>query len=201
MKQVHIDTWDRRQLFEHFRKLADSSFAVTIPFDVTKAYEYSKANNISFFGRYLHDCMKAINSVENLRYRIVDDVVVDYEVIHASATIARENNTYGFSFIEFNKDLKVFLENLKREKHRIQTTNALYPPQNGLDCIHCSAMPWLHFSGHKEPVSGIPESVPQLAFSKVVYGQMNVAVNVNHALADGYHVGLFAEKFQFYLNN
>ena len=30
---------------------------------------------------------------------------------------------------------------------------------------------------------------------------MNVAINVNHALVDGYHVSLFSEKFQEYLNH
>ena len=65
-------------------------------------------------------------------------------------------------------------------------------------------MPWVNFSGHKEPVSGLQDSVPKIAFGKATYMNneliMNVSVNVNHALADGYHVGLFSEKFQQYLN-
>jgi len=201
LKSIDIKTWNRRQHFEHFKALANPFFTVTIPFNVSKAYDFSKKNKVSFFGKYLHDCMKAINDVENFRYRILDDKVVDFEVIHASATISREDHTFGFSFIEYDEDLNVFIKNLEKEKNRIQNTNELYPPKNGLDCIHCSAMPWFDFTGHKEPVSGKQESIPELAFGKVVNGRMNVAVNVNHALVDGYHVGLFAKKFQFYLNN
>lgn len=204
MKEIDINTWNRKQHFEHFSKLKDPYFAVTIPVDVTKAYQFSKDENISFFGVYLHDCMKAINSVENFRYRIVDSKVVDYDVIHASATIMRVNKTFGFSFIDFNENLEVFLKNLKDEKLRIENSNALFPPKNGLDCIHCSAMPWMHFTGHKEPVSGENESVPKLAFSKVLEHngemKMNVSINVNHALVDGYHLALFAEAFQNNLN-
>jgi len=184
--------------------LSDPYFGVTIPFDVTKAYHFAKANELSFFGRYLHDCMKAINAIENLKYRIVDNDVVAYDTIHASATIMRPNKTFGFSFIEFNEDLNVFLKAFEKEKERIASSDELYPPQNSLDCIYCSAMPWLNFSGHKEPVSGLVESVPKLAFSKVneTNGSimMNVAISVNHALVDGYHVALFAEKFQQFLN-
>lgn len=204
MKTIDINTWNRKQHYKHFSALSDPYFGITTAVDVSRAYDYAKQNDISFFGVYLHACMRAINTVENLRYRIVDNEVVIYDVIHASATIMRSDKTFGFSFIDYDEDLNVFLENIKAEKERIESNHELYPPKNGLDCIHCSAMPWLNFTGHKEPNSGLKESVPKLAFGKMyeTNGQklMNVAISVNHALADGYHVGLFVEAFQDYLN-
>ncbi|OIQ28602.1 MAG: chloramphenicol acetyltransferase [Bacteroidetes bacterium MedPE-SWsnd-G2] len=184
--------------------LKDPYFGVTIPFDVSVAYKWAKANSKSFFAVYLHDCMTALNSVENLKFRIVDEKVVCYDTIHASATIMRADKTFGFSFIEYAEQLNDFILNLESEKNRIENSKDLYPPVNSLDCIHCSAIPWLNFSGHKEPASGLLESVPKLAFSKIVEQNgklmMNVAISVNHALADGYHIGLFSEKFQSVLN-
>jgi len=116
----------------------------------------------------------------------------------------RNDKTFGFSFIDYHEDFNIFISNLETEKQRIKSSSELYPPKNGLDCIHCSAMPWVNFSGHKEPVSGHLESVPKLAFGKASRMNdklvMNVAITVNHALVDGYHVGLFSEKFQEYLN-
>ena len=204
MKVININTWKRKQHYDHFRTLNDPYFGVTIPVDVTKAYKFSKASEVSFFGKYLHDCMKAINEVDELKLRIVDDEVIHYDTINASATLMRSDKTFGFSYIEFDEDLNQFLSHLNAEKDRIETTGALFPLRNDLECIHCSAMPWLNFSGHKEPVSGYLESVPKLAFSKVVKRDkdmtMNVAINVNHALVDGYHIGIFSEKFQHYLN-
>ena len=48
------------------------------------------------------------------------------------------------------------------------------------------------------------DSVPKVAFAKAEkIGDkliMNVAINVNHALVDGYHVALFSDKFQEFLN-
>ncbi|VAV86255.1 putative acetyltransferase [hydrothermal vent metagenome] len=200
MRYIDLNTWNRKQHFNHFSGLVDPSFAVTIPFDVTKAYQFSKQNNISFFAKYLHDCMKAINAVENLRYRIIDNKIVEYDVIHASPTLMRADKTFGFSFIDFDDDLQVFIKNFEAEKKRIQNSTDLFPPKNSVDCIYCSAMPWLHFVAHKEPFSGENDSVPKVAFSKVEHIDnaliMNVAINVNHALVDGYHVALFTEKFQ-----
>ncbi|WP_299248548.1 CatA-like O-acetyltransferase [uncultured Lacinutrix sp.] len=204
MKELDINTWNRKEHFEHFSKLKDPYFGITIPFNVTKTYAFSKDNKVSFFGTYLHACMQAINGVENLKYRIVDDKVVIFNTINASATIMRENKTFGFSYIDFNENLDLFLSNFQDEKQRINTSSNLFPPKNGLDCIHCSALPWSDFSGHKEPVSGLQESVPKLAFGKMkeVNNEkiMNVAINVNHALVDGYHLSLFSELFQKKLN-
>jgi len=204
LKQIDVNTWNRKEHFKHFSALKDPYFAVTIPFNVTEAYYFSKKNKVSFFVKYLHDCMRAINAVENLRYRIIDSTIVEYNVIHASATLIRDDHSFGFSFIEFDKDVKIFTKNFEAEKYRIQNSSDLYPLRNGLDCIHCSALPWLNFSGHKEPSSNAVDSVPKLAFSKVITLNnkmtMNVSISVNHALVDGYHVGLFSEKFQNNLN-
>jgi len=204
LKKINLDTWNRKQLFEHFSALSNPFFAVTVPIDVTYAYQKSKILNVGFFVQYLHDCMKAINEVENMRYRIREEEVYDVGVVNASATIMREDKTFGFSWIAYEKDFSSFNCNFQKEKLRIQNNHELYPPINGDDCIHCSAMPWINFTSQKEPVSGNKESIPELSFSKVTNDgnkkTMNVAISVNHALVDGYHVGLFLDLFQKYLN-
>lgn len=201
MKYLDIDSWNRKELFHHFRTLDDSTFALVANVDVTNTFKDAKEKKESFFVRYLHACLIALNSVENLKYRIEGDQIAIYETIQASATIAREDHTFGFSFIEFNESFADFNNNFQKEKKRIQETRDLFPPKYSLGCIHCSAIPWVHFSGHKEPFSGNKDdSVPQLAFGKIEEKKgrlmMPVAINVNHALVDGYHVGLFFEEFQ-----
>lgn len=204
MKVLDIDTWNRKQHYKHFRSLLDPYFAVTMPFDVTKAYKFSKDNHISFFAKYLHDCLRAINDITSLKLRILEEDVVEFDVIHASPTLMRDDNTFGFSFIDFHDDLSIFIKNIESEKQRIKNSTELFPPKNGLDCVHCSAMPWLNFTGHKEPISTSVDSVPKFAFSKTDTTKntnliMNVSISVNHALVDGYDMGLFSEKFQHYL--
>jgi len=202
---LNIDTWDRKQHFEHFKTLVDPFFGLTTRVDVTKIYHWSKENKESFFVRYLHACMKAINSVENLKYRIENNKVVIHSTIDVSATILRANKTFGFSYVPFHKDFEVFNKAFMLEKERILNSNDLFPPVYSEACIHCSAIPWVNFTGHKEPSSGIKnESVPKVAFGKIekIDHQilMPVAINVNHALVDGYHLGEFYKNFQSELN-
>lgn len=205
MRFLDIDSWNRKEHFEFFNTFLDPYFSVATKFDVTNAKKFSKENKVSFFAVYLHACVKAINEIENFRYRILEDKVVIYDTIHASATIMRPDHTFGFSFINYSNDVVEFAANVLKEKERILNSNSLFPPVDSIDCIYCSAMPWTNFTGHKEPLSGKKESVPKLAFSKAVKTngilEMTVAVSVNHALMDGYHIALFNDKFQENLNS
>lgn len=206
MKQLNIDNWNRKEHFLFFNQFDDAYFSVTIDFDVTLIYNHAKQHNLSFFVLYLHACMKAINSVENFKYRIEGDKVFIYEIIHASATILREDNTFGFSFIIFDQKFEEFNKNFNLEKERVQSSKNLFPEKRAVNCVYCSAMQWFNFSSHKEPVLGIQkESVPKIAFGKFIKKEgklkMPVSIAVNHAIIDGYHVGLFAKAFQNALEN
>ena len=108
MKKIDLDSWNRKHHFNHFNALADPYFAVTIPFDVSKAYKRAKDGAHSFFACYLHDCMKAINAVDNFKYRIIDNEIFEYDVINASATLLRADNTFGFSFIHYTENFRRF---------------------------------------------------------------------------------------------
>lgn len=205
MQYLDLKNWNRKQHFDHFRKLQDPYFAVVVEVDVTEVYNYAKKTNTPFFALYLHACMKAINSVENFRYRIQGDKVVIHDAIHASATISREDNTFGCTFIHFDENFETFLTNFKKERERVLRTTDLFSSDESDNCIYCSALPWLAFKGHKEPFSGIKdESVPKLAFGKFSIKDerkmMPVSVAVNHALVDGYHVGEFFKYYQMELN-
>ena len=205
MKYLNIESWNRKEHFNHFRTLADPTFGIVADVDVTKCYKSAKVNTQSFFVRYLHACMIAINTIDNFKYRIEADKVAIYDVINVSATIARPDTTFGFSYIEFSESFDVFNTNYKKEKERILNSTNLFPPKYSLGCIHGSALPWVSFTGHKEPKSGNKDdSVPQLSFGKIKEENnkilMSVAINANHALVDGFHIGQFFNKFQAELN-
>jgi chloramphenicol O-acetyltransferase type A len=81
----------------------------------------------------------------------------------------------------------------------------LTPAVSGENVIHFSAVPWLHFTAvsHARCFS-FADSCPKITFGKIKVEDgkkiMPVAVHVHHALVDGYHVGLFIDKFQALMN-
>ena len=201
MEFLDIETWNRKQHFKHFKQLSDPFFSVCVAVDVTHAYAVSKERNIPFFVLYLHAAMKAINAIENFKYRITEDQRIRIcDVIHASATIMRPDTTFGFTFIEYSEEFNQFYENFRKEKERVLHSTDLFSPIVSDDTIYCSALPWLHFTGHKEAKDSSSDSVTRLAFGKFEEREntlkMPISIAVNHALIDGYHVGLFFENYQ-----
>ena len=206
MKQkIDISTWNRKEHFEFFCTFEEPFFGITTSIDMTIAYEKAKAMKIPFFVYYLHKTIAAINQVENFRYRIEENEVVLYDEIDASATIIREDKTFGFSFMKFHSDIQDFAKIAQIEIERIQITPRLFTREFPENIIHFSAVPWINFTGltHSRKYT-LKDSCPKVSYGKLVEENgkksMALSVTVHHGLVDGYHIGLFIEALQTELN-
>ena len=170
MKQkLNLDTWNRKEHFLFFKQMEEPFFGITTTIDCTKAYQKSKELGVSFFAFYLHKTMVAVNSIESFRYRIIDDEIYIFDKIDASATILREDKTFGFSLIEFDNDLSVFFEIVQKEIARIQTTSGLFTREFSENLIHFSALPWVNFTSFSHARSFTwPDSCPKISFGKMM---------------------------------
>jgi chloramphenicol O-acetyltransferase type A len=207
MKQkLNLETWNRKEHFLFFKQMEEPFFGITTTIDCTKAYAKSKELNVSFFAYYLHKTLLAVNQIENFRYRIIEDEIYIFDKINASATILREDKTFGFSLIEFDSDLEQFAEITKTEIARIQTTTGLFTREFSENLIHFSAMPWINFTSFSHARSYTwPDSCPKISFGKIIEenGKKTFAmsIHVHHGLMDGIHVGEFVDLFQEMMND
>ena len=204
--KLDLSTWPRREHFEFFRKFEEPFFGIVANVDVTKAYRLAKEQNTSFFLYYLHAILAAVNETEAFRYRIAGNDIYLYDVVNVSATLTRDDNTFGFSFMEYNPDFRTFLTDAKQEIERVRNTPGLFTREFSEDnIIHFSAVPWVSFTSLSHARSfTFPDSCPKISVGKMtsVDGIMTmpVSVHVHHGLMDGYHVGLFFETLQQKLN-
>jgi chloramphenicol O-acetyltransferase type A len=205
--KLNLDSWNRKEHFLFFKQMDEPFFGVTTRVDCTHAYEKSKALGISFFAYYLHKTLLAVNSVENFRYRIYDNDVYVYDRIDASATIMREDQTFGFSLIEHAENLHDFAVNVKEEIARIQTTTGLFTrPFTKDNLIHFSALPWIDFSSFSHARSfQWADSCPKISFGKMMEADgkrtMAVSVHVHHGLVDGLHIGQFFSQLDHFMKD
>jgi len=143
--------------------------------------------------------------VENFRYRIIEDEVYVFDVIDASATVMREDTTFGFSYMPFTEDINEFTQIVHTEIERMQTTRGVFTREYPDNLIHFSALPWINFTSLSHARSFTwPDSCPKISVGKLTEENgkksMPISVHVHHGLADGYHVGLFLEKLQQFMN-
>lgn len=204
---LDLENWPRKEHFLFFKQFEEPFFGLTVEIDCTKAYATAKQLGTSFFVYYLHKTLVAVNTIESFRYRIADEAIYIYDTIDVSATIMREDQTFGFSLIEYSPDFNVFAANTFQEIERIQTTSGLFTrefPNDNL--IHFSAVPWINFSSlsHSRSFS-FPDSCPKISFGKMMIANdgkrtMSMSINAHHGLMDGFHVSQFIDCFQELMN-
>ncbi|HQZ26315.1 MAG TPA: chloramphenicol acetyltransferase [Flavobacterium sp.] len=204
---LDLENWPRKEHFLFFKQFEEPFFGLTVEIDCTKAYATAKQLGTSFFVYYLHKTLVAVNTIESFRYRINDDAVYIYDTIDVSATIMREDQTFGFSLIEYSPDFKVFAANAFQEIERIQNTSGLltreFPNDN---LIHFSAVPWINFTSLSHARSyTFPDSCPKISFGKMMINNdgkrtMSMSIHAHHGLMDGFHVSQFIDCFQELMN-
>lgn len=205
---LNIDNWPRKEHFEFFRKFEEPFFGATVEIDCTKAYQTSKNLNTSFFIYYLHKTLTAVNSIECFRYRISDDKIFVYDQVNASATISREDGSFGFSLVKYDPDFEAFNTIALTEIERVRNTTGLFTRSFEDDnLIHFSAIPWVNFTSlsHARSFTFV-DSCPKISFGKMMVHEngkrtMTMSVHVHHGLMDGFHLGKFVDTFQELMNS
>ena len=205
--KINLDSWNRKEHFLFFKQMEEPFYGLTTRVDCTLAYAKAKELGVSFFNYYLYKTLRAVNACEPFRLRIIDTEPWIFDRIDASATIMREDQTFGFSLMEYHPDLDKFHANALQEIQRIQGTSGLltreFPHEN---LIHFSSIPWVDFQGlsHARGFS-YPDSCPKISYGKMIDENgkktMAISVHVHHGLVDGVHVGKFLECLQEYLND
>ena len=98
---VDIDNWNRRENYLFFRDFANPYYSVTSQVDVTEAYIRAKALGIKFSHYAMYASLRAVKSIEALRYRQVDGKVWLYDRIRLNTAVAREDHSFASVIIPY----------------------------------------------------------------------------------------------------
>lgn len=203
MKIIDIENWNRKEHYNFFSKMASPFFGIVTEVDCTSAYTKAKELGHSFFAYYLHKSMIAINSVEEFRYRIVDDQVISFDKINAGATIGRTDGTFAFVFVNYSRDFNQFNQELQQEVECVKNSTGLRLNNDDIkkDLIRHSTIPWNSFTGLLHPTNfDQKESVPKITFGKFMVRDnkkfLPISIEAHHGLVDGFHIAKYLAEFQ-----
>lgn len=207
MRKIDIESWNRKEHYEFFKEFSNPSFGIVTEIDCTIAFNSAKENKVSFFASYMHKSMLAVNQTEEFKYRIINNEVVVFDVIHAGSTIGRSDGTFGLTFIPFSEEFETFNSKLQKEIEAVQNCVGLRlnNEDTKYDLVRYSTLPWSSFTGLLHPTrNDSNESVPKITFGKAFSKDdklfLPISVEANHALVDGFHIAKYLEKFQYLMN-
>lgn len=207
MHKIEFENWNRKEHYHFFSKMKSPFWGITANVKITKGYKTAKENNYPLFAFYLHKSIIAVNSVKELKYRIIDDAVYELDKINAGTTISRADNTFAFAYVEYDENFNVFNDRLKHEIEEVKNSSGLRLNNDNvkIDLIRYTTIPWLSFTALLHPTNlNNKESVPRISFGKIFEKDgerfLPTSVEAHHELVDGYHVAEHFRIFEELLN-
>ena len=198
---LDMEHYERIEHFRYFLSMPYPYVGVTVDTDVTGTVRFCKANGHSFYLTFLHAAARAADSVPELRRRIHDGAIIEYDACPTSHTELCENGTYCYCTLHHDKPFEEYIAYAEAERRRRRENGSLREDADVESMYFISTLPWLHYSALIQPVAGGEESNPRItwgAFAPDGAGrlQMPVTLLVHHALADGSHLAKFYDALR-----
>lgn len=206
-KIINIETWKRKNQYNFYKEYDNPYFNICTELDISACFDFTNQHSISFFIASLFASTKAVNLVEELKYRIRKEEVVLHEIVHAGSTIIKNDETFGFCYFNYLESYNQFNENAKKSLNDFKLKENNFDPQDNRDnLIHYSILPWISFSSISHARNWkTNNSVPIITMGKYTKKggklMMPVSIEVHHSLVDGLHVSKYFNHFQEILNN
>jgi chloramphenicol O-acetyltransferase len=141
------------------------------------------------------------SSWPELRQDIEGDCIVQYDHCDIGHTVALPDHTFCNCHTKTQMSLDDYLVYAKEQQEEAK----LHPgfvnqeePEIGM--IFASCVPWVAFTQCIQPVPIPADCNPRIVFGKFIKEGdrtlMPLHIQCNHALVDGYHLGLFYQEFE-----
>jgi chloramphenicol O-acetyltransferase type A len=204
-KTVDMDTYERKELFEHFCTFEIPVATRTLQIDVTNLMDYIGKNDYKFSLFIGFIITRAINRVQEFKHRIQDGKLVEYDKVIPAFTVLSADKKLYFSRGVYTDAF----ENDYRENMEINRIAGLGQEKNvgssNQGLVFITINPWNSFTSVQFPYSSRLSSVPVFGIGKMytVDGRIKAPLGfqTHHGLIDGYHVGLFLDILEKHLEN
>jgi chloramphenicol O-acetyltransferase type A len=201
MKIIDLENYPRRSHFEFFNAMAYPYVGLTANVDVTKLLAFAKEKGGSSFLACLWAAATAANAVPELRQRIVNGQIVEFDHCDTAHTVALSDRTFVNCRTDCRMSLEEFLVDGKNKQEQVKNLHGFVTTaEDETPLIFASCMPWVAFTQVIQPTPIPADSNPRIVFGKYIrQGEqtlMPLSLQGNHALIDGWHISEFFRIFQ-----
>ena len=200
MRIIDMTNDPRRRQFEMFRGFASPYASVTANCDITRLRQTVLENGWPFFLTVLYCAINAANDVPELRRRIKDGQVVEYDNCLSSHTVALPDGSYCYCELDCAKPFAQYLPYAQAAVEKAKQSRSFDDGEDPARLFFVSSIPWVSFTSVELPVPNPPDSNVRINFGKFFEQGEKVLlplnISVHHSLADGIHMAQFSQNFE-----
>ena len=177
---------------------------MTAPVDVQNLLRFCHAHGCKFYAAAIYCVTKALNRIENFRmFKNADGELCVWDKIVPNFTFFHPDDcTFSDCWTDFSEDFPTFYNAITADIQTYKDVKGIKTKPNQPANFYCvSCTPWTAFTGCGSRVAdGQPAYFPIVVMGRYEKcgGKVNMPVNITiaHAVADGYHAGLFFRYLQ-----
>ena len=204
-KKIDMEKYPRRAHFDYFSSLAYPYVGVTANVDITDFMRRRKAQELPFFLSFCYCVAQAANSVPELRQRIKDGGIIQYDWCQTSHTVALDDGTFCYCTLESDMSFKDYLPKAVEAQEQAKLKRELSDGENGDSLLFVSSVPWLSYTSIVQPAPSPADSNPRIGWGKYFSQDQRVLLPVSllchHALVDGLHLSRFYDALDMVLSS
>ena len=201
IRLIDLENWERREYYEHFIKNVVCSYSVTVNIDITNLKGHS------LYPAMIWLLTKTVNDMPEFRTCLTEEGPGIYDSMHPMYTVFnKEKKNFSGIWSYFSEDYSEFLENYQADVQKY-SMSIRYAPKEGTpaNSFNISMVPWLEFTAmnfnvYDEGKFLLPIFTMGKFFERDGKRYLPLAIQVHHAVCDGYHIGLFVEKLNEYID-
>ena len=202
LKLIDLETWERREFYEHFIGKVVCTYSAVVNIDIS-----------NLKGQKLYPAMiwlltKTVNDMPEFRTVLTPDGPGIYDDMHPMYTVFnKEKKNFSGIWSYFSEDYKEFLKRYEEDAGEYSKSNR-YAPKDGTptNSFNISMVPWLEFTAFNINVFDegkflLPIFTMGKFFERDGKRFLPLAIQVHHAVCDGYHMGAFVARLQEYVDS
>lgn len=201
MSYREVERYYRQEQFDYYSAYESPFYAATVPFDITALKAWAARHGYSIYLSLAYFFTGAAASVEDFRYRLLDDRMVLYERLHPGLTVPTPDGRFSFANLEWDPDPERFHRAARPVLEEARSSVTLAESRRHRNHLFFTALPKVPFTGFTHATELRPDAAePKVAFGRFARrGERLIVptgIQVNHAFVDGRALGELVERVE-----
>lgn len=207
-KPIDVSQWSRREYFDHYLDQVPCTYNMTLNLDLTAILKEVKGRDLKLYPTMIYLLAMVVNRREEFRMAIDNDGRVGiYDFLHPSYTVFQKvGETFTNIWTEYNASFSEFYRQYESDvRDYADIKSFVGKPDAPPNIFNISSIPWVSFTGFN---LNLPKSenylLPIFTMGKYFHDNdrtwLPIAIQVHHAVCDGFHLARFVNELQDAMN-
>ena len=203
-EKIDINSWKRKEYFEHYFTNVPCTYSMTVKVDITPI----KKKQMKLYPAMLYYLTTIVNRRSEFRTAINDsgELGVYSEMLPCYTVFHKDTETFSNIWTEYSSDFNTFSVAYENDMRKYGNKQGMIGKPNAPEnTFPVSMIPWSTFEGFNLNLQkGYNYLVPIFTMGKY-YNEdgrtiLPLAIQVHHAVCDGFHICRFANELQELIN-